>query len=479
MKRITKRWLLNNFGVIIVIILAVVAVSGYVIYTYYYDYVRQAIVSRSNVAQSIFMSYSEDSSTGFVTQIQSYVSGFADKAEMEMMALDSEGNIFVTSSGFEPDEKSFLPDYYSALSSPDRVGRYVGTISGQRVMAMTFFSEESVPQRYALRFVVALSAVDRQIAMLTGGVAALGVSVILLVVFSSSYFINSIVNPVGEIGNTARRIAQGDFAARLKKKTNDEIGELCDIINYMAEELDNSEKIKNEFISSVSHELRTPLTAIQGWAETILSDGGQDKDTLTKGMGIIIGETSRLSSMVEELLDFSRMASGRLKLILAKIDLAAELEEAVLMYTQRAQREGISLNFQDLEEIILVYGDKNRLRQVFINVIDNAVKYSDPGDSVSITVNRTPKTVTVVVADTGLGIKPEDLEKVKTKFYKGNFTRRGSGIGLAVADEIVTRHGGTLDIASRYGEGTRVRITLPLYDRSDEIAQIDDTQQQG
>ena len=178
--------------------------------------------------------------------------------------------------------------------------------------------------------------------LVISGLVLLGCVILLLVLFSSSYFINSIVNPVGEVGETARRIAQGDFRARLTKKNDDEIGELCDIINYMAEELGAAETMKNDFISSVSHELRTPLTAIQGWGETILSDGGEDKETLQKGMKVIISETDRLSSMVEELLDFSRMQSGRLKLILSRMDPVAELSEAVIMYTERAKRDGIS-----------------------------------------------------------------------------------------------------------------------------------------
>jgi signal transduction histidine kinase len=259
----------------------------------------------------------------------------------------------------------------------------------------------------------------------------------------------------------------------LERKSRDEIGELCEIINYMAEELDAAEKMKNDFISSVTHELRTPLTAIQGWAETLLADGGQDRQVLERGMTVIISETTRLSDMVEELLDFSRMQSGRLKLVKAKMDVVAELSEAVMMYQEKARREQKDLLFEDDELLVLVYGDKNKLRQVFVNVIDNAIKYSDNGGKVTVTAAAGPDLVIITVADTGIGIRPGDLPKIKTKFFKANSTRRGSGIGLAVADEIIPRHGGGLLLDSRYGEGTTVTITLPVFKGNPEAGQID------
>jgi signal transduction histidine kinase len=284
----------------------------------------------------------------------------------------------------------------------------------------------------------------------------------MLVIWSSSYFINSIVTPVGEIGETAKKIAEGDFESRLVKKNDDEIGELCDAINNMAGELGATEKIKNDFISSVSHELRTPLTAIKGWSETILSSP-DDREITEKGMRVITAEAERLSSMVEELLDFSRMQSGRLTMIYNKMDVFAELEDAVLMFTQRAKRENITLEFNEPAEIgPMIIGDKNRIKQVFVNIIDNAIKYSDSGDKVTVDGYFDEENIFISVADTGCGIKKSDLPKIKTKFYKANLTRRGSGIGLALADEIVKMHGGSLEIDSEENVGTTVEIKFPI-----------------
>jgi len=473
-KRITRRWLFNSFGVIVVIILVIEIAAAIGIANFYYNSVRQTLLSRADSANIVFTRYAEDKTQDFQTQVRDYVISFPAKDKMEMMVLAEDGKILYTSSGFEPDDKTALDDFREALVSPDRSGYYVGQMGEERVMAVTTVLSLPGSNISAVRFLVSLAYVDRQIAWIISGLVVLGCVILLLVLFSSSYFINSIVNPVGEVGETARRIAQGDFRARLTKKNDDEIGELCDIINYMAEELGAAETMKNDFISSVSHELRTPLTAIQGWGETILSDGGEDKETLQKGMKVILSETERLSSMVEELLDFSRMQSGRLKLIMSRMDPVAELSEAVMMYTERAKRDGIDLIYEEGDIYAPIRGDKNKIRQVFVNVIDNAIKYSDPGGTVTVKAEIVQNKLVITVSDTGIGIKADDLGKVKTKFYKANSTRRGSGIGLAVADEIVTRHNGTLDIQSQYGKGTTVTITLPIMKKQDELAEIND-----
>ena len=156
------------------------------------------------------------------------------------------------------------------------------------------------------------------------------------------------------------------------------------------------------------------------------------------------------------------MQNGHFTLQNADMDILAELGDAVLIYGDKARREGIQLIYNDPEMLPFVYGDKNRIRQVFINIIDNAVKYSSAGDTVTVNAYEDEGMVIVSVSDTGCGIKESDLAKVKTKFYKANHTRRGSGIGLAVADEIIAMHGGKMDVFSAgEGKGTTVTISLP------------------
>ena len=465
-KKITKRWLLNSLGVILVILIALEIVIAFSIKDYYYGSVEKVVYSQSETVSGLLSKYYSEGTGDYEDYFRGIVTSFEKRNIMELMAMDEDGNVILTSSGFLPEKSSLTPDCFEAKDNIGKNAEYIGEINGENIMSVTVVPDGSTEEFFSFRLVTSMENVDRQILVAIIGTSLIGIAIIFFVVVSGSYFINSIVNPVGQISETAKKIAEGDFNAKIEKKTDDEIGELCETINYMADELGATERMKNDFISSVSHELRTPLTAIKGWAE-MLEDSSKDRSidskTLERGMGVIIGETERLSVMVEELLDFSRLQSGRMVLQPMKLDIIAELSEAVLTFEQRAIREKKALIYDENDDIIPVMGDKNRLRQVFVNIIDNALKYSDEGGSVTISAIRLENGfVDIVVKDTGIGIPADQLEKVKTKFFKGNATRRGSGIGLAVADEIIRMHGGEINLDSIEGEGTTVVIRLPI-----------------
>ena len=465
-KKITARWIFNNLGVILVILISLEVALGFSIKNYFYESVERVMLSQAETVSGLLSKYTLEENGDYEAYFRGIVTSFEKRNMMELMVISKGGEVVLTSSGFIPAENSVTPDWNEAMLTEEKSAVYTGEINGENIMSVTVVPKGSTETFASFRMVTSLAEVDSQITFAIIGTALIGIAIIFFVVVSGSFFINSIVIPVGEIGEAAKKIAEGDFNARLEKKTDDEIGDLCETINYMADELGATERMKNDFISSVSHELRTPLTAIKGWAEMLedsSKDNTIDNKTLSRGMGVIIGETERLSVMVEELLDFSRLQSGRMVLQPMKLDIIAELSETVLTFEQRAIREKKDLIYQESDDIIPVMGDKNRLRQVFVNIIDNAIKYSDEGGSITITVARTEKGfVDIAVKDTGIGIPADQLEKVKTKFFKGNATRRGSGIGLAVADEIIRMHGGEIILESIEGEGTTVVIRLPI-----------------
>lgn len=473
-KGIAQKWLLNSFGVVLLILLTVVAAVSLMLRDYYYGAVRQVLMSRSDFMYSMMERYADGSVTGsFDADMRSYIASFSDKDQIELMAVDADGNIQLTSSGFSY-RSDRMPDYEDALSSSDGTGWWTGEMNGQRVMAVCRTVPVMSSSFSAFRFVVSLELVDRTVFFLVMLIIGLSMLILLAVFLMGLGFTRSIVRPIREIGAAARRIAGGDFGTRISRLADDELGELCATVNSMADELETNERLKNDFISSVSHELRTPLTAIKGWAETLIDAGADGEITpeelqlMQKGMKVISDETQRLSGMVEELLDFSRMQSGRLKMDMQKMDILAELEEAVLIYEEKARQENITLRYNEPSMLPVTIGDRARLRQVFINVIDNAIKYSDAGGEVRIAASVRGDSILIQVSDDGIGIAPEDLPRVKTRFYKGNYSRRGSGIGLAVADEIVSQHGGSLSLTSTLGVGTSVQILLPIRSDADE-----------
>ena len=250
---------------------------------------------------------------------------------------------------------------------------------------------------------------------------------------------------------------------RIDEDVIPEVRQLSRSFNKMLERLNNAFSAQRQFTGNAAHELRTPLTSIRGWVETLRTLDDPSDENYRKGLEIINNETARLYNMVEELLDFSRLQNGRLKMTCRPLDLVAELTDAVLFCEARIQREGLVLVYNEPEEMIPVYADPDRLRQVFINIMDNAIKYSAPGGRITVKLWAGEYKAFVEILDQGRGIPPEELENVKTKFYKGSNSVRGSGIGLALVDSIMTALDGTMDIKSTLGRGTVVTLGLPLY----------------
>lgn len=454
---ITVRWLISNLGVVFLVLLIVELSVIYTLQHYYYNSAEQYLTTKISSVTTVLTRYSQDTGSNFSADLRSTFENFSDKERMELMAINSKGRVTLTTSGFAPDTGTAMPDYETAMES--ETGTWIGRQNGERVMAVSVNISAMQPEYNAIRVVSSMSQIDATLRDYTMMITIVCIGILLLLTITGSFFLRSIVRPINRINAAAKKFAQGDFSQRITPIPKDEIGDLCKTVNDMASDLSETEAMKNEFISSVSHELRTPLTAIQGWAETLCLD--IDAETMQKGMHVIVNETERLSRMVEELLDFSRMQSGRLTVQPEPMDILAELGDAVLIYMEKAKREHIRMIYQEPEMLPFVYGDKNRIRQVFINVIDNALKYSNPGGLVTVSAEAIAEQIQVRISDNGVGISAADLPKVKTKFFKANHTRRGSGIGLAVANEIITMHHGKLDIQSELGKGTTVIITLP------------------
>lgn len=463
---ITRRWVFGNLLLIAVILLLAELAAMVFVRQSYYNSVEQAISYRIQTLErnlpSVSLSASERAAA-----LRVYVEEFVEKDKFELMLLNHAGVVTVTSSGFAAEDSIKPDDYTAALFSADGRGTYTGyTSQGEHVTAVTRVLVSPIGEISAVRFVTSLTKIDAQLKSLALISSALVIIVLAFTFASGVYFIRSIVIPVKEVADSARDIASGNFDVRINVNRDDEIGDLCGRINEMAAGLSKADKMKNDFISSVSHELRTPLTSIRGWGETLLSVDPAERETYNKGMRIILSETQRLSSMVEDLLDFSRMQTGSMSVSLAPSDLVAELTDAVIAVEQRARRAGIRIRYDEPARAVAVIADRNRMRQVFANILDNAIKYSSPGGEIAVSVRRKDGHAYVTVRDSGKGIPPDELSKVKSRFYKASNSTTGSGIGLAVVDEIMRLHGGSFDIQSELGTGTTVKLGFNLYSRT-------------
>ena len=455
---VTRNWVLNVLLLLTAIILALVIIIIASVHSNYYNSVSSYI---NSIAGS-FDRLAVCDSSAYYDEARSLSTQFTLKNQVEVQILDTAGTVIVSTSGFLPPEDEKMPDYEKAVADGIS-GEWTGHTSGhEHVMASTYIlADYGNGSNGAVRCIVSLQKLDRHILFINLIIIAFAIILVLVAAFSGIFFVRSIIKPIGEISNVARKIALGDFKARLKiQEPNSEIGELCDTINYMASELESTDRMKNEFISSVSHELRTPLTAIRGWGETI-SDANVDRELAMKGVSVILNETTRLSGLVEELLDFSRIQTGKMSYKNEKIDILAEVGEAVYAYQQIAKKNDIILSYHEPESVSPVMGDPDRLEQVFINIIDNAIKYTSSGGAINVDVKEVEGCVQISVSDTGAGIPADKIDRIKEKFFKANNTVRGSGIGLAVADEIIKHHNGLLLIDSTEGVGTTVTVVLP------------------
>lgn len=289
--------------------------------------------------------------------------------------------------------------------------------------------------------------------------AALAVALLLA---SNLWFRERVTSPILGLGDTARHIADGSYGTLAERLRDDEIGALTDAINDMSVKIGKADRVQNEFISSVSHELRTPLTAITGWSETLLYDEALQGDS-RRGIEIISREAGRLTSMVEELLEFTRMRDGRFTLNLEQVDVAALIEEVCFTYSELLRHDGVELKYTPPEgDLPFVTGDPRRIKQVVLNILDNAAKYGRGGGSIEVSVAQQGEYVKISVRDHGKGFSKEDLPHVKERFYKGRGKERGSGIGLAVCDEIVSRHSGKLIVDNAPAGGGLVTVLLPV-----------------
>ena len=462
-KGLQKRWLINTVSVIFALGLVCVLLITAIWASHYYSNMLSDLRFRAETTSEFFADFLDQDYNSFYQSCMTYARTFDDGNNLELQFIDKQGRMVASSFGdwaVQLPETSDITDAINTRGSGSFVGKDPQT--GERIMAV------SCPMIYSngevigvLRYVTSVRLVNRQISGIF--LIGLGVLAVILgtVMISGNFFMKSVLDPLGEITEKAKRISAGSYGVQIQTRYADEIGELAQTINELSSQISQNEKMQAEFISQLSHELRTPLTAINGWSETLLMDEEMDEDT-RQGMKIISREAKRLTEMVMDLLDFTRMQDGRMTLNVEPADIRAEFEDTVFMYGSRLKQDGIQLEYLESDvDIPEIPCDPQRLRQVFLNILDNAAKHGGEGKRIEAAMDYQDGFVNLRIRDFGPGIPEDEIPLVKKKFYKGSSKARGTGIGLAVCDEIVQMHGGELTLENAPGGGTLVTVKLP------------------
>jgi len=459
-----RRWIMSSLVPVIISLTLLAALVCVGLTTNYYSGARSTLRVKAESAADYFNTYMMTGYNDYYRSATAYVESVGTSDPVEVQFLSTMGEVEISTQAVMSGSRPGTGDIAEALSSGE-TGVYTGVATtGERVMAISTLLKYNGRVVGVMRHVTGIAGLDRQVMLTILATVAILMGVLILIILSSTLFITSVVAPVAAVSEAAKEISGGSYGIQIENRYSDEMGELVDNINDMSVKIGQNEKLRSEFVSSVSHELRTPLTAINGWGETLLG-AGDDPETMKRGLNIIVKESARLTQMVEELLDFSRMNDGRFTLQMEEIDLQAEFEDAIYTYRELFRQDGIALMYESQDmEITPMSADPQRLKQVFCNVLDNARKHGGSGKRIEAALSRRGhRYYEITIRDFGPGIPKDELPHVKEKFYKGSYKARGSGIGLAVCDEIIRLHGGTFTIANARGGGTVVTIRLPIH----------------
>ena len=463
-----RRWLTNSIVPVIVLLFLISALVSVAFAGNYYSGARSTLEAKANAGAEYFNTYVMTSYDEYYRSAALYAATFDSAERMELQFLNAKGKVEISTRSLTAGTFPGTDDITGALQSGESTA-FTGRdpVTGERIVSVSSLLKFNGGVVGMLRLTSSLRNVDSQVVITIVVIFAITMAVIFLIIMSSMLFINKVVEPVSAVSDAAKRISGGSYGIQIPNPYTDEMKELVDNITDMSVKIGQNEKLQSEFVSSVSHELRTPLTAINGWAETLLGDVDEDdeaSDSMRRGLNIICKESKRLTNMVEELLDFSKMADGRFTLQVDLVDLQAEFEDAIYTYRELFKQDEIALNYTSGEELYEqpIDGDAERLKQVFCNVLDNARKHGGSGKRIDADLARKGNQYVITIRDYGPGIPKDELPFVKQKFYKGSSKARGSGIGLAVCDEIIRLHGGKFTIGNARGGGTVVTIKLPV-----------------
>ncbi|MBQ2368823.1 MAG: HAMP domain-containing histidine kinase [Peptococcaceae bacterium] len=461
MRSIRKRLIGNYITIALVTVLILEGLFAVAISEYYIGGVERILVNQAETSATFFNRYAD---AGDIYKKSNYIFENLDIDEAALIeVVDMQGRVVIDSTGSSTENVINTFDVTQALRGQSEVWRGRSDLN-EPIVAVSAPIYDGTSVVGALRYVSSLAPTYQVLGQFFAMLFLFGFGIIAVAFLYGRAMAQRILEPVQELVRVTEEVAQGNYKVTAIKYHNDEIGQLVDAVNIMTKEITRADQAKSEFISSISHELRTPLAAIKGWAET-MQDMKDDIEVVEEGLSIVSKETDRLIILVNDLLDFSRLQAHRIELKKEEFSISDLLENIIGQFTVRCQQEHIKMTLLTDNQENWVFADYNRLKQVLINIVDNAMKFTvgRPEAEIRISSQVLDDQIIVIIEDNGSGISPEDLQRVKEKFYKGSSNKSGTGLGLSIASEIMELHGGKMLIDSTMNVGTKVVLVMPFF----------------
>ncbi len=443
--------------VLLILFFEIISIAS--LHNYYYDNVASVLYNQARYNADLFLSYlSNEDLQDIVVQNKNQ---FYRNNEAQVQILDNTGRVLFDNLGtVQVGEVLDSPDVIAVQNKKKEA--YIGTApyDDEPVMSISQPLNSQSRQVGMIRLTTTLRNVNSLIQMRSILYIGFGALIIALTIFVSWLVSRSLTRPIKALTRVANRLADGQFQVRAEEDMAGEIGELARTMNFMGDSILKKEQLKNEFISSVSHELRTPLTSIKGWAIT-LQGADVPQELNQEGLKIIEKEADRLGVMVEDLLDFSRFSSGKITLTKSTFDAVETAKNIYSQFRPRTREKNLDMVLNYVEDQVWITADEDRIKQVLLNLIDNAIKFTPEGGTIFTNIERTDEHVLLSVTDTGVGISEHDIALATEKFWKGSSSASHTGLGLSICEEIAKLHGGQLVIKSKLGVGTTVTMLFP------------------
>lgn len=411
------------------------------------------------------------------TQVIAANNNYPEMVSMiEMMANFSNVNLYIIDRNGQVIAKTGVPYIEKGTYVPDQELRLL--IAGKPIEKE--YADPLLQKRYLVSgkplffandfsggvYVVApVEQIDQSLQKVRAMLLLSGAGAFFLALGFTYVFSKQLSNPLIQMEKATRKIAKGDLNIRIEHPTKDEIGSLAQAINDLAFDLEKYRNSQREFFANISHELRTPMTYLEGYAKIIKDKLYQTEEEKEQYLNIIYEETIRLTRIVDDLFDLSKMEEGKISLTLEWVDVVEVMERAIYKTIWKAKEKGLELAYHYQEKIPLVYCDGHRMEQIFLNLIDNAIRYTEQG-MISIDMDQKGGDLKIRIEDTGIGIPESELPYVFDRFFRVEKSRSrqhgGSGLGLAIVKNLVEIQKGSIEIASNAGKGTCIELTFPF-----------------